>query len=110
MKRGLALVVTGFMWAAGEPDLEAGRDRQDRAALQKIASELGAAAEKNPNSAAAQCSFALAQSYLAEVALELRDRGQAKSAAETGIRAAEKAVALDPKNSEYQRVLGTLCG
>jgi len=53
---------------------------------------------------------ALAASYQAEVALELRDKTAAESAAKTGIPAAERAVALKPENAEYHRILGTLCG
>ena len=106
----LALVAPALLGAATLGDLESARNRQDRAALEKIAAEFAAAAEKNPNSAQGFYRHALAQSFRAEVALELRDKGQAKAAAEAGIRAAEKAVALDPKSSENHRVLGTLCG
>lgn len=91
-------------------DLESARDRQDRAALSKFAAELAAVAEKDSNNAQAHYRFAVAESYLAEVAIEQRDKGQARTAAEAGIRAAEKAVALQPRQAEYHRVLGTLCG
>jgi tetratricopeptide (TPR) repeat protein len=91
-------------------DLESARDRQDRAALQKLADEATAAAARQPSKAAAQYRAAVAQSYAAEVAMELRDKGQAKTAAEAGITAAEKAVSLDGGNAEYHRILGTLCG
>lgn len=40
----------------------------------------------------------------------MRDKHQAEQAAQAGIEAAEKAVALNPNNAEYYRVLGTLCG
>jgi tetratricopeptide (TPR) repeat protein len=90
--------------------LESARDRQDRAALEKQISELSAAAQKAPHDADAQYRVALASSYLAEVSLEVRDKGQAERAAESGIKAAERAIALNPKNAEYHRVLGTLCG
>ena len=90
--------------------LETARDRQDRTALEKQISELSAAAQKAPRDAEAQYRLALASSYLAEVALELRDKSQAERAAETGIQAAERAIAIDSSNAEYYRVLGTLCG
>jgi tetratricopeptide (TPR) repeat protein len=96
--------------AAADGELEAARDRQDRAALEAMAAKLEAAAEKAPRDAAAHYRAALASSYLAEVALELRDRGQAQRAAEAGIRSAERALALKPDHAEYHRVLGTLCG
>lgn len=91
-------------------ELESARDRQDRAALEAIVSKLEAAAEKTPGDARKQYEAALASSYLAEVALELRDKRQAQRAAEAGVRAAERAIALQPANAEYHRVLGTLCG
>lgn len=96
--------------AAAGGELESARDRQDRAALEAIVARLAAAAEKAPRNAAGQYRLALASSYLAEVALELRDKAAARNAAEAGIRAAERAVALEPANAEYHRVLGTLCG
>ena len=96
--------------ASSFADLERARDRQDRAALEKLAAGATAAASKQPGSAAAQYRAALASSYLAEVAMELRDKAQAKAAAEVGIAAAEKAVSLDAGNAEHHRILGTLCG
>ncbi|HML16577.1 MAG TPA: tetratricopeptide repeat protein [Bryobacteraceae bacterium] len=96
--------------AAGGADLDRARNMQDRAALDRIAAEATAAAQKSPNDAAAQYQAALAESYVAEVAIEVRDKGQAHSAAEAGIRIAEHAVALKPDSAEYHRVYGTLCG
>lgn len=90
--------------------LESARDRQDRAALEKQISELSAAAQKVPHDADAHYRVALANSYLAEVSLEVRDKNGAERAAKAGIEAAERAIALNPKNAEYHRVLGTLCG
>ena len=91
-------------------DLEEARDRQDRAALENALVGLRQQAEKRRNEAGAHYQLALAASYLAEVALEVRDRPAAKAAAEAGIRAAERAVALQPEVSEHHRILGTLCG
>jgi tetratricopeptide (TPR) repeat protein len=91
-------------------DLETARDAQDRGKLQEIANHQQAAAAKQPQNAEAQYQFALAQSYLAEIAIETGDKAQAKSAAETGIQAAEKAVSLKRDSAEYHRILGTLCG
>lgn len=104
----LALVAAAS--AAVPPDLEQARDRQDRAALERIAASYAAVASKQSNDAAAQYASALAQSYLAEVATELRDKNAGRAAAETGIKAAEKAVALQPSVAEHHRILGTLCG
>ena len=107
------LVATSLLFATAtftDTDLMKARDRQDRATLDKIANELRAAADKDPKDAAAQYRSALAHSYLAEVAIEMRDKAAAKNAAQSGIDAAERAVNLKPDTSEYQRILGTLCG
>ena len=107
-----SLLLASLALATGvsNTDLGAARDRQDRAALDRIASELSVAAAKLPSDADAQYRLALAESYRAEVAIEVRDKGQAKSAAVEGIKAAERAVALKPTTAEYHRILGTLCG
>ena len=91
-------------------ELEQARDRQDRAALERIAAGYGSTAAKQANDANSQYMFAVAQSYLAEVATELKDKNGGRSAAESGIKAAEKAVALNASVAEHHRVLGTLCG
>jgi tetratricopeptide (TPR) repeat protein len=95
---------------AAAQDLEDSRDQQDREALEKQIAILRAAAEKQSSNAAAQYKLALAQSYLSEVALELRDRNQAKTSAEAGMDAARRAVDLKPDDAENHRILGTLCG
>jgi tetratricopeptide (TPR) repeat protein len=100
----------GVLLAAAPIDLEKARDFEDRGALERAVSELSAEAQKAPSSAQAQYRLALASSYLAEIALELRDKAAAERAAKTGIAAAERAVALKPDNAEYYRVLGTLDG
>lgn len=95
---------------ADDSELVKARDRQDRAALDKIANELRTVADKQPKDAAAQYRFALAESYSAEVAIEMRDKAATKNFAQAGIDAAERAVSLKPDTAEYQRILGTLCG
>lgn len=92
------------------PELEAARDRQDRAALEQLAAHAGALEQKSPNEAEAHFRAALAWSYLAEIAQELHDKGGVKRAAESGIHAAERAVSLEPNSAEYHRLLGTLYG
>ena len=110
MRPRFVLFVACLGLAAANSDLEKARDRQDRAALSKLAGDLQAEAGRNANDAAAQYQFALAESYLSEAAMEQRDRNQARAAAEAGIAAAQKAVSLEPRNAEYHRILGTLCG
>jgi tetratricopeptide (TPR) repeat protein len=90
--------------------LEDARDRQDLPALSAEAAKLGSAAQKGDSSAKAHYLFARAQSLVAEVAMEKGDKKGSASAAETGITAAQKAVQLESGNSEYHRILGTLCG
>src|ERR1700730_1390934 len=102
-----------FLWlaaAVANPDLEKARDAQDRPGLDRLAAQFSAAAQKQPADAAAQYWSALAESYLAEVGTETGDKNFAHTAAETGIKAAERAVALKADTAEYHRVLGTLCG
>jgi tetratricopeptide (TPR) repeat protein len=106
----LAIFIAAFMAAAAPSPMEVARDKQDRAALTEMAAQAGAGAAKAPNDSDAQYRAALANSYLAEVAIELRDRKVGRQTAEQGIKFAEKAVAMSPANAEYYRVLGTLYG
>jgi tetratricopeptide (TPR) repeat protein len=110
MSAAVLLLCFAAITSGADLALEQARDVQDRAALDRLAGQLGAAAQKQPNDAAAQYRSALAQSYIAEVAIEVRDKNQAHTAAEAGIKIAEHAVALKPEASEYHRLLGTLCG
>lgn len=105
--RGPLLLIIGTIAAIGaDATLETARNRQDRAALEKA----GAAKAKGAKNAAGHYEAALAYSYLSEVALELRDKKQARTAAEIGITEAKTAIGTEPGNAEYHRLLGTLCG
>src|SRR5215471_10495117 len=102
-----------FFWqapASNTTDLQKARDAQDKGSLERYSSQFAAAVAKQPNDVEALYRQALAQSYLAEVAIETGDKGLARSAAETGIKAAERTVAVKPDHAEYHRLLGTLCG
>lgn len=101
------LIIAGVALAG---DFEKARDAQDRATLERLAAQASAEAQKKPNDPTAQYKLALAESYIAEVAIEQRDKGQAHSAAEAGIEAAKKTVALKGDVAEYHRLYGTLCG
>jgi len=109
-----ALLVFFLICAAGvadeNSDLIKARDHQDRAALEKILNDRRMAADKQPKDPTAQYRLALAASYSAEVAIEVRDKNATKTLAQTGIDAAERAVSLQPDSAEHQRILGTLCG
>jgi tetratricopeptide (TPR) repeat protein len=91
-------------------DLEDARDRQDRTALQSVTEKLAAEASKQPSNPDALYRLGLAKSYLAEVALELKDKILSRTTAEEGIQAAQKLVDLRPNDAEAHRLLGTLCG
>ncbi|MBS1873324.1 MAG: tetratricopeptide repeat protein [Acidobacteria bacterium] len=109
MRFAVVGLVSAALAALGGP-LEKARDAQDRAALGRSIQELSTAAASRPKDPAAQYKLAQAQSYLAEVSIEQRDKNAARSAAENGIQAAEKATSLKADSSEYHRMLGTLCG
>ena len=103
---GMALLTVSLDAAS----LELMRDKQDRAGLAQSAAELTATAEKAANNSDAWIQAAMAQSYAAEVAMEVNDKRGAEQAAEEGVRDAEKAIALKSTVADYYRVLGTLCG
>jgi tetratricopeptide (TPR) repeat protein len=106
----LVFLLAGFLAYAPPTPLETARDLQDRPALERMVGEFSAAAAKAPNDADAQYRLALACSYQAEVAIEVRDKKAGQLAAERGIKAGEKAVSLNGNSAEYWRVLGTLYG
>jgi tetratricopeptide (TPR) repeat protein len=104
------LLVAALAAASSLPqlsELQKARDRQDRAGLEKMLSDARAGAGGDADS---QYRLALAASFAAEVAVELKDKPGAKADAEIGIPAAEKALELKPNTGEYYRILGTLCG
>ena len=87
-------------------ELSAARDRQDLAALDGLIARYQKAAQAPDG----QYKLALANSYAAEVALELRDKKKAEGYAQAGIDPAQKAVAANAGNAEYHRLLGEICG
>ncbi len=107
-----SLILLLLVVAADVPnaDLWKARDSQDRNTLVRLSHESTVAADTHTSDPDLQYRAALAQSTLAEVAMEARDKAQAKTAAETGMKTAERAVALKADRSEYHRILGTLCG
>ncbi len=106
----IAVPILLFAACAAAADLEKARDAQDRGTLEKLAAQSAAEAQQKPKDAEAQYKLALAHSYIAEVAIEQRDKNTAHNAAEAGIKAAERAVALKSDVAEYHRLYGTLCG
>lgn len=108
-----ALVALGswVLISGSVPDTEMvkARDQQNLQALDGIIARDKAAAGPG-TSAEAQYRLALAYSYAAEVAMELRDKKKAESYAVTGLDAAKKAVAGNERDAEYHRLLGAMCG
>lgn len=110
------LAVTCFSFSASAfsaqtgDDLDKLRDHQDRPGLEVRAKASQADAEKMPNDANGWYRAAIAHSYVAEVAMEVRDKNGAEQAAEAGAADAEKAISINGKVADYYRVLGTLCG
>lgn len=96
--------------ATTQSDLDKLRDRQDRAALERTATQLEADAQKKANDPNGWYLAATARSFLAEVTYELHDKPASERAAEAGVKDAEKAVELNGRSSDYHRILGTLCG
>lgn len=107
--RSWIFLISAGAFAASDP-LETARDRQDRTTLERLGSDRLKYAATQLKNARAQYEAALAQSYLSEVALELREKRQARAAAEAGIHAARAAVDIEANSAEYHRLLGTLCG
>lgn len=106
-----ALSCFGFMQASiAYPELEKARDAQNLASLDSIIARYNKAAESNASSAEAQYKSALAYSYAAQVAMELRDKKKSESYAVAGLDRAKKAVADNGSNAEYHRLQGALCG
>jgi len=87
-------------------ELSVARDRQDLTALDGLIARYKQAAQAPDG----QYKLALANSYAAEVALELRDKKKAEAYAQAGIDPAQKAVAANDGNAEYHRLLGEICG
>ena len=109
MKRIIGLLLLPAL-VFGADNLELLRDKQDKAGLAQAAASLAANTQKSPNDADAWYRSAIAQIYVAEVAMELGDKLASQHAAEEGVKAADRAIALKADNADYYRVLGTLCG
>lgn len=86
------------------------RDLQDLKLLDGIISRYKQAATSDQKSAEAQYKLALAYSYAAEVALELKDKKRSEAYAEAGIDPIRGALALKAGDAEYHRLYGQICG
>lgn len=98
------------MQTSQSPDVLAARKARDRAAvedLQKAVVTAKAEAEQK-KSLQAYVKLAVFYTWLCEAAEDTQNDAVAKQAAEGGVAAAEKAVAIDPKSSEAHQLLGDL--
>jgi tetratricopeptide (TPR) repeat protein len=105
----LCAVVSSARATATDPflaNITAARDRQDLGALDRLIAQVKSA----PGSADSQYRLGLANSYAAEVAIEIHDKKKAEAYAEAGFAAAQQAVGGNGNNAEYHRLLGATCG
>lgn len=114
-KHATVSILLGSMIAiSAAPVSDAGlikaRDLQDLKSLDAIISHYKQAAGADPKSAEAQYKLALAYSYAAEVALELKDKKRSEGYAEAGIDPIRSALAVNGGNAEYHRLYGQICG
>lgn len=110
MTTAVALFIPLLFAAVSRSSMEKALDVQDRPKLEKMVAEVTTVADHQPDDAKAQYQSALANSLLAQLAIEIGDKNLGKSAAEAGMRSGQRAVKLKPANAEYHRILGTLCG
>ena len=92
------------------PPAQQALNGQDRAGLEKLAAQSGAAAAKQQDDFSLQMEAALQHSLLAQLGIELGDKGLGRRAAESGMTPARRAIELKPNDAEAHRLLGTLCG
>jgi tetratricopeptide (TPR) repeat protein len=102
----------GCLLMAAQPvaELISARDHQDLVTLNHLIEQCDQGAKANPQCTECLYKLALANSYAAEVAMELRDKRKSEAYAEAGMEFAQKAAAGNANNAEYHRLLGELCG
>jgi tetratricopeptide (TPR) repeat protein len=105
----LVWVVLGMAAGNVPAELKKARDAQDLGALDRLIAQYRQVAQADSRGGDAQYRLALANSYAAEVTMELRDKKKSESYAEAGMDPARKAVAANESNAEYHRLLGELC-
>ena len=112
LKAIVSFWAAGILFAAPPPpaDLVAARDHQDLAALNTLIAQYQQTSQAKPDCTDCLYKLALANSYAAEVTMELRDKRKSEAFAETGMSLAQKLTATNANNAEYHRLLGELCG
>ena len=98
------------LFAAPPSELTVARDHQDLPALNALIAQNQQASQAKPQCTECLYKLALANSYAAEVTMELRDKRKSEAFAEAGMETAQKLIAANANNAEYHRLLGELCG
>jgi len=111
LKAIIIVFLTGCALRAAPPsELAFARDHQDLPALNRLIAQYDLAAKAKPQCTDCLYELALANSFAAEVAMELRDKRKSETYAEAGMDVAQRAAAANAGNAEYHRLLGELCG
>jgi len=111
LKVSILCLAACSLFAAPPPaELTVARDHQDLAALNSLISQYQQAAQAKPDCHDCLYKLALANSYAAEVTMELRDKRKSEAFAEAGMSTAQKLISDTANNAEYHRLLGALCG
>jgi tetratricopeptide (TPR) repeat protein len=109
LKSTFLCFLTCALFAASPSELTAARDHQDLAALNALITQYQQAVQAKPQCTECIYKLALANSYAAEVTLELRDKRKSEAFADAGMESAQKLTAANANNAEYHRLLGELC-
>jgi tetratricopeptide (TPR) repeat protein len=99
-----------LLFAAAPNELITARDHQDLNALNALIAQYQQAVKTNPQCTDCIYKLALANSFAAEVTMEIRDKKKSEAYAEAGMDSAQKLIAGNANNAEYHRLLGELCG
>jgi tetratricopeptide (TPR) repeat protein len=112
MSKAIVLcLASGLLFATAPPsELVAARDHQDLPVLNTLITQYQQAAQAKPDCNDCLYKLALANSYAAEVTMELRDKRKSEAFAEAGMSTAQKLTSASVGNAEYHRLLGELCG
>ena len=109
----LVLFPAFFFWQTSNPagfntaELDKARDaRRIAAAMERLASQLGGPADKQPNDRGRRSTSLRWRNPIAEVAMETGDKNAARAAAENGLKAAERAVTLETGRSRISSPMG----
>lgn len=103
-------LIGSALFAAPPPELTLARDHQDLPALSNFITQYQQASKANPQCTDCLYKLAVANSYAAEVTMELRDKHKSEAFAEAGMESAQKLTAANANSAEYHRLLGELCG